>query len=216
MEDKGSRESRSVLAIVGLVVGVVALATSFMPFINNMSFVLGIVGLAFAVVGLVGILRGRHSGRGLAIASIVINVLALVFVLASQSAYSSAIDNAFVNTSDGSAASSSAGPGNASNAGSQAGNAASGSSDKYSIADEQLSKDSYSSTVTGTFTNTSGKELSYVNLTYTLYDADGNQVGNAYASTNNLADGSSWKYEAYCDADASKIATYKLADVSAY
>ncbi len=213
MSARESESSKSAVAIVGLVVGIIALATSFMPIINNFSFVLGLVGLVFAIVGLVGVLRGRHSGRGLAIASLIINVLALVIVLASQSFYGSALDGAVIDTSDGSAASAAA---NGSASPSNAGSTSPDGSDKYSIADERLSKDTYSSTIKGTFTNTSGRELSGVSLTYSLFDADGNQVGNAYASTNNLADQSSWKFEAYCDADGSKIASYKLANVTAY
>lgn len=214
MSENGSQQSKSALVIVGLVVGIVALATSLIPFVNNMSFVLGLVGLVVAIVGLVGVMRGKHSGKGLAIASTVINVLALVFVLASQSVYSSALDGAVIHADGGTTSSSSEGA--TSSSASQTANSPSDNSDKYSIENEHLSKDTYSAEIDGTFTNTSGKELSYVGLTYNLYDASGNQIGNAYANTSNLADGSSWKFEAYCAADSDDIATYKLADVTAY
>ena len=55
---------RSVAAIVALVLGVIALISSWVPIINNLSFVFALVGVAFVVVGLVGTLRGKKSGRG--------------------------------------------------------------------------------------------------------------------------------------------------------
>lgn len=205
--------SKSAVTIISLVVGVIALATSFMPFINNASFFLALIGLVLALVGLIGAIRHRHAGKGMAIVSLVINVLAIVFVLATQSAYSSALDDAIVDTSDGTAASQNVTNANASNDQTADGQA---DASKYTIADEALSGDSYSATISGTFTNTSGKELSYVGVSYNLYDANGNQIGNAYANTNNLADGGSWKFDAYCTESLSDIASFKLGDVTAY
>lgn len=202
--------SKSAVTIISLIVGVIALATSFMPFINNASFFLALVGLVLALVGLIGAIRHRHAGKGMAIVSLVINVLAIIFVLATQSAYSSALDDAVVDTSDGTASSQ--------NVNSSDNQTTDGQTDasKYTIADETLSGDSYSATISGTFTNTSGKELSYVGVTYNLYDADGSQIGNAYANTNNLADGGSWKFDAYCTESLSDIASFRLGDVTAY
>ena len=85
---------RSVASIVGLVLGILALILSWMPIINNFSFVLGLIGLVFAIVGMVGTLRGTRAGKGLAIASLVINILSLVLVLATQGMYSAALDDA--------------------------------------------------------------------------------------------------------------------------
>lgn len=210
----GSKESKSVMAIVGLVVGIIALLTSLVPIVNNMSFVLGIAGLVFAVIGLVGTLRGRRSGKGVAIASLVINVLALVFVLASQSYYGAAIDEATkpaISTNEGTAGSTEEAQASAN----QNGSAASSES-KYSITDEQLTGDSYSAHITGTFTNTSGQDLSYVEVDYNLFDAEGAQIGTAFTNTTNLADGATWKFDAYCTEGLSDIATFKLVDVTAH
>lgn len=207
------KPSKSVAAIVAIVVGVIALATSFMPIINNASFFLALVGTVFAIVALVGTLRGKRSGKGLAIASLIVNVLAAIVVLATQSAYSAAIDNAMVDTSDGTVESSSDatdGSGDASTDSSEA------QDSKYSITDEQLTEDGYITKITGTYTNTSGKELSYVELDYNLYDSDGAQIGTAFTNTTNLADGASWKFEALCSKDADEIASYQLTDVTAH
>lgn len=200
---------RSVAAIVALVLGVIALISSWVPIINNLSFIFALVGAVFAVVGLVGTLRGKKSGRGLAIASVVVNVAAVAIVLATQSAYSAAIDEAAsgtVQTSDGASAAAPA-----------TGEAASAEpADKYSIDGEELTGDAYSCKISGVYTNKAGKDLSYVQVSYNLFDADGNQIGTALANTNNLADGGTWKFEAFGSAAVDQVASYKIGDVTGF
>jgi len=200
---------RSVAAIVALVLGVIALVSSWVPIINNLSFIFALVGVAFAVVGLVGTLRGKKSGRGLAIASVVVNVAAVAIVLATQSAYSAAIDEAAsgtVQTSDGASAA----------APTAEGTTSAEPADKYSIDGEELSGDAYSCKISGVYTNKAGKDLSYVQVSYNLFDADGNQIGTALANTNNLADGGTWKFEAFGSAAVDEVASYKIGDVTGF
>lgn len=200
---------RSIAAIVALVLGVIALISSWVPIINNLSFIFALVGAVFAVVGLVGTLRGKKSGRGLAIASVVVNVAAVAIVLATQSAYSAAIDEAAsgtVQTSDGASAAAPA-----------AGETTSAeSADKYSIDGEELTGDAYSCKISGVYTNKADKDLSYVQVSYNLFDADGNQIGTALANTNNLADGGTWKFEAFGSAAVDQVASYKIGDVTGF
>lgn len=94
MDTSVEKPHHSGLAIAGLVVGVIALLTSLMPIINNVSFFVALVGAALAIAGLVGCMRGKRAGKGLAIAAVAVNVLAVVAVLASQSMYGAAIDDA--------------------------------------------------------------------------------------------------------------------------
>lgn len=89
---------KSGLAIAGLVLGIVAAATSFLPIINNGSFILAIVGLILSIVGLMGIRKGTKSGKGMAIAGLVLCLVAGAVVLASQAIYSAAIDSAVEQT----------------------------------------------------------------------------------------------------------------------
>lgn len=202
-EAAGQQPSKSAAAIVALVLGVVALATSFLPIINNLSFIIGLVGLIFSIVGVVGTLRGKRSGKPLAIASLVVNALALVIVLATQSAYSAAIDEAIVDTSDGTVASGTT----AEDADANVSDGASDSAAKYTIADEGLVEENYLTYVKGTFTNTSGGDMAYVEVSYNLFDSDGAQIGTAYANTSNLADGATWKFEAMASQDKDEIAS---------
>ena len=206
---------KSAGAIVGLVLGIIALLTSFLPFINNFSAVLAVVGVVFAIVGLVGTLRNKKSGKGMAIAATIVNVLAFIIVLATQSSYSAAIKDATEGSISTSSVSAAASPDAVSDAAQT--QQATPASEKYAIADEQLEKDSYTAKITGTFTNLTDKKLSYVQLSYTIFDADGAQIGTAYANTNNLDAGGTWKYEAaYFSSDTDEVASYKLSDVSGF
>lgn len=208
VENNTTPSSKSAAAIVGLVLGIIALLTSFLPFVNNLSFFLALIGLAFAVVGLVGVLRGKKAGKGMAIASVVVNVLAIAIVMGTQSMYSAAINEATkgtISTTDGSAASAATATASTEESG-----------DKYAIEGEELSGDDYSTKISGTFTNNSGSELSYVQVSYNLFDADGNQIDTAYANTSNLADGGTWKFEATAFKGIDNVASFKLGDVTGY
>lgn len=89
-----ARPPRSAMAIAGMVVGIVALLTSFIPIVNNASFFLALLGLVFAVVGLVAAVRGTRGGKGFAIAGIAVSVVAAVVVLATQALYGAALEQA--------------------------------------------------------------------------------------------------------------------------
>ena len=57
----------------------------------------------------------------------------------------------------------------------------------YTIADEaEDTSNQFAYKITGTLTNNTDKEKSYIQIEYVLYDADGNQVGTALANTNHL------------------------------
>lgn len=93
MSEQG-KQGTSGMAIAGLVLGIVAAISSWIPIINNFSFVLALIGAVLAIVGVVSTMRGKRAGKGLAIAALVVNVVALGIVLATQSAMSAAIDEA--------------------------------------------------------------------------------------------------------------------------
>lgn len=94
MEESSGKQRRSGLAIAGLIIGILALLTSLMPFINNISFFVALIGAALAIAGMVSCVRGKRAGKGLAGIAIVVNVVAVVAVLMSQSMYGAAIDDA--------------------------------------------------------------------------------------------------------------------------
>lgn len=198
---------RSGLSIAALVLGIIALLTSFLPIINNLSAFLAFIGLILGIIGMVGIAKGKKGGKGMGIAALIICVLSIVIVLATQRLYSAALNNASVSVTAGSSSTASA----------SASSSSSSESADYTIADETLDKsNSYMPVITGTLTNNGTTDKSYVGITYNLYDADGNQIGNAYANTNNLKAGSTWKFQATCTVDASKIAKFERAEVTGW
>lgn len=82
------------LAIAGLVLGILAAVTSFLPIINNLSAFIAVIGGILAAIALVGALRGKHGSKGMSIAGVVLAVVSFAVVLATQSMYSKAIDSA--------------------------------------------------------------------------------------------------------------------------
>jgi hypothetical protein len=81
------------LAISALVLGIIALFLCWLPIVNNFAAILAVVGLALGVPALISARRGRRTGSGLAIASVILSALALVGVLSTQALYSSVIDD---------------------------------------------------------------------------------------------------------------------------
>lgn len=47
------KTNKSGLAIAGLVLGIVGVCTSFIPIVNNISFIMGILGAIFGIISLV-------------------------------------------------------------------------------------------------------------------------------------------------------------------
>lgn len=58
--------------------------------------------------------------------------------------------------------------------------------------------------------------MSYIQVEYNLYDADGAQVGTALANTNNLKAGGTWKFEAVGTASPDEVASYERVDVTGF
>jgi len=90
------------LAIAGMVLGIVALATSFIPILNFGSPLLAIVGLILSIVSLSGIKKGNKQGRGIAVAGIVLCAIVTVFALLISAACSAAMSTSNSSSSSGS------------------------------------------------------------------------------------------------------------------
>ncbi|MBW9212571.1 MULTISPECIES: hypothetical protein [Terrabacteria group] len=82
------KKNTSVLTIIGIVLGVIALLTSFIPIINNGSFILGAFGLILSAVGFF-----RSQKKVVSLVSIIICVAACGLVLSSQASLSKSIDD---------------------------------------------------------------------------------------------------------------------------
>ncbi|MEG2210926.1 MAG: FxLYD domain-containing protein, partial [Raoultibacter sp.] len=99
------------------------------------------------------------------------------------------------------------------------GKTASGKSqEKYTLSDEALIDKGYGMYgVSGAFTNVTDKEIGYVQISYSLLDAEGAQVGTVLANTSNLGAGAVWKYEAMGSASGNAtVVSFKVAQVSGF
>ena len=78
------------MAITSLVLGILAIATSFVPIVNNGSFFIAIIAFAFAIAGIIATGKLKEKkGRGIAIAGLVLSIASIVLVLVTQSFYGS-------------------------------------------------------------------------------------------------------------------------------
>jgi hypothetical protein len=56
-----------------------------------------------------------------------------------------------------------------------------------------------------------------VQISFNLYDKDGNQIGTAMDNINNLEPNGTWKFKAMgMDSDSNKAVKYKLAEISGF
>ena len=87
----------------------------------------------------------------------------------------------------------------------------------YTVSDEAGdASNQFAYKITGTLTNNTDKEQSYIQIEYVLYDADGNQVGTALANTNHLKAGGTWKFEAMSTVSPDQVASWERSDVSGF
>ena len=78
------KQERKVLGILAIIFGALALLGSWMPIINNFSFILAILALIF---GLIGFAVNRKRPKTLAIIGTVLSVVSIAIVLATQAMY---------------------------------------------------------------------------------------------------------------------------------
>ena len=229
---------RSAMAVAGLVLGIVALATSFVPIVNNASFFIALLGAVFAVVGIVAAVRGTRTGKGMAIAALVVSAVAVAVVLATQSLYGAAIDAAVDELSEGPAVT---GVSSAASTGDAAAGAVSGAASdaprasstdlavgsavelegglSVSVDSVQAGLVNYDgSAVTGvrvTYTNGGDGEASFNTLDWKGQDAQGVQQYTTYydgaedeLDSGTLAPGGTASGMLYFDGDLSKVLYY--------
>lgn len=85
------KDEKKVLGILAIVFGGIALIGSWVPILNNVSFFIAIVAL---ILGVIALIVNRKNKKVLAIVGTCLSVASIIIVLATQSMYSNAIDNA--------------------------------------------------------------------------------------------------------------------------
>ena len=88
-------KSTSGLGIAALVLGILAILSSWIPIINNLAGLLALVGV---ILGAIAIYKtrpsGKSTGRGIAIAGTILSAVALIIVIATQIFYVKALTQA--------------------------------------------------------------------------------------------------------------------------
>ena len=82
------KQERKVLGILAIIFGALALLGSWMPIINNFSFILAILALIF---GLIGFAVNRKRPKTLAIVGTVLAVVSIAIVLVTQAMYAKSL-----------------------------------------------------------------------------------------------------------------------------
>ncbi|MFJ7217519.1 DUF4190 domain-containing protein [Amycolatopsis sp. NPDC098790] len=82
------------LGTAGFVLGLVGLIFAFIPIIGVIAWPLVILGLVFGIVGLLRANRGQASNKGLAIAAVVLSAIGLVICVLWTAAFGKAVNDA--------------------------------------------------------------------------------------------------------------------------
>lgn len=88
------KKSTSGLAVAGLVCGIIALVSSFVPLLNLLSFPFVLLAIIFGTVGVWQTVKGTKGGKGIAIAGLVLGVIALLVTVVMYGAAGAASSNA--------------------------------------------------------------------------------------------------------------------------
>lgn len=92
------KKPTSGLAVAGLVLGIIALFSAFVPLLNLLSFPFVLPAIIFGAIGLIQTIKGAKAGKGLAIADLVLGVLALLVTAAMYGGASAASDGSAEST----------------------------------------------------------------------------------------------------------------------
>ncbi len=204
MGNYGMEETkRSGFGTASLVLGIIGICTSFIPIINNLSFIMGILAFIFAIVSLV-----KKAGKGKAIAGLILGVLAVVITLSSQKTLSDTLDTVS-NSID----------------------QATGGNTEQVLQDElevnvgkfEVEEDEYGLTNTSLTVDVKNKstEMKSGNIQIEAVDSDGSRIANDYVYINNLNAGQSQSFKCFEyvtseNLEKMKNATFKIVEASTY
>lgn len=198
MEEK----KKSGLATAGLVLGIIGICTSFIPVINNVSFILGLIGTIFGIVALI-----KKASKGQAIAGIILCILTIVITINSQKTLSDSL-----------------------NTWSQDLDKAAGNSTEevlkndvdVQLGDFQVTKGTYTTeTVLKATVKNKTNDTKSFSIQVEAVDANGSRIANDYIYANNLNAGQSQEFKLFEYVESDKLnsmknATFKIVEASMY
>lgn len=177
MEEK--KQAGKGFAITALIMGILAIVNSFIPFLNIISYIFAILAVIFGIVGIV-----KKTGRAMAIVGLVLGGVSLILATAINAGTSTAIDEVL---NDDSVEQTEKNNSNSNN---------SKPKFSYTIDSQYLGDYGLGYYIEGTVTNNRDKEYSYVHIEFICYDAAGNNIGTASDTATTLLGNQTWKYKA--------------------
>ena len=199
MEEK----KKSGLATAGLILGIIGICTSFIPIINNISFVLGLIGAIMGIIALI-----KKTGKNQAIAGIILCILAVIITVNSQKALTDTLNEVSTNLDK-----------------------ATGSSTEEVLKNDvnvelgnfEVTEDNYglvNTKLTVKVTNKTGEKKSF-NLHIEAVDASGARIDEDYVYANDLAAGQSQSFDIFTYVSSDKLnamqnATFKIVEASMF
>ena len=83
------------LGVSALVLGIISIVFSFVPIINNLCIVLGVLAIVFAGCSFRSTgKKGNKRGHGMVVAGLILGILSIVITLAMQASFSASFDKA--------------------------------------------------------------------------------------------------------------------------
>lgn len=205
--NKPVKKATSALAIVSLVLGIIAIALSFIPIVNNAAFVFGIIGLIFGIIGVV-----KSGKKALGIAAVILCAASMAITLALQASWSKSLNDAAASIS------------------ADTNNAAGGNTDSLLKNDIQVTlgtwsdqADEYNIHTTElpvSITNISSEDFSGT-VSIEALDADGNRINSDTCYIDSIAAGQSQDFKVFeytedDKLDAMAAASFNIYEVTKY
>jgi len=205
MSNHEEKNTKRGIATAGLVLGIIGVCTSFMPIINNLSFIMGIIAVIF------GLIAVKKAGKGKIVATIILGVLAIVFTINAQQELSNSIDEAFSEFNQ------------------DMDEISGNSTEKILENDAEVVFGTFQVSNTGYFTETKldvkVKNKSLEKKSFSIHieavDSNGSRIADDYVYVNDLGAEQTQNFEAFNFVDSDKVnslknATFKIVEISMY
>ncbi len=90
--------------------------------------------------------------------------------------------------------------------------------EKFTLLDHKVSDESneYFMYIEGRIKNNRDKDFSYVQVSFTTFDKEGNTIGTCLDNNSGLNANGTWKFKAICSDDVKKIDHYELKEITGW
>ncbi len=200
--ENGSEVQKSSLCTAGLVLGIIGVCTSFIPIVNNLSFILGVLAIIFGFVSI------KKAKKGKFIATILLGVLAVVITLSVQKSISDSLDTLSTELDK------------------STGNSTEEVLNKDAeviLGDFETTTGTYGQQETKLTVKVTNKTNSTKSFSFQIeaVDATGNRINQDYVYADNLTAGQSQEFDIFTFVSSDKLesmqnATFNIVEASAY